>query len=389
MAVRKVKAEAQEIETQGILHDEMYDAKSLNPALEMLYDEMGITDGGDATVHISKLDADMRGNEANVWRGDPDSYDLEQIAKTFGSGAYRVKVYVRNPDGRKPCLANKIFFWKLSPADERKIKEAVEAPIEAKPAAQSGNDLREMFTGLATMMQENTKQMIEALRTRETNPMQTLEGIKQLAEIMRPASAAPVAPGMDIMSTLAVATKLIDLSKGMNPAPLLNADGEVSSGAVLMKALDVFGQTIAKAQSAQAPGAVEQPAPESPQTITVSQQEVDEMNLMFKMQLKMANAKAANGADPEEVANEVWDYAPDDVLNALLTDPLWFAKLCEIEPECAKYQVWYESVRGHLIRFDAEDTAAAGLTKENGESIIDGKGNAADVAGAETTIKPA
>lgn len=385
--VRKAKGDTtqNDAETTGILMDEMYDAKSLNPALESLYDEMGMTGDGDATVHISKLDSDGRGNEANVWRGDPDSYDLEQIAKTFGSGAYRVKVYVRTPEGRKPCQANKIFFWKLSPVDERKLKEAAEAPIEAKPVAQPANEMREMFAGIASMMQENTRQMIEAMKPRETNPMQTLEGLKQIAEIMKPAA---VTPGMDIMSALSVATKLIDLSKGMNPPPLLNSDGDVSTGAVLLKGMEVFAQAMSKSQGAQ-PGAVQIPeAPALP-----NQQESDEMMLMFKMQLKAANMNAAKGMPPEDFADSIYDLLPDEMLNVLLGDPEWFKKLCEIEPSCAQYEAWYQSVRNAVAAIYAQESAEQDmppdLTNEKPASIIDGKGNPADAAGTETTGKPA
>src|SRR6266481_1741400 len=87
--------------TGELLDDESFNGESLNPALETLYAELGISGEGEAVVFVSQLDADKKGAEAQVWRGSPDDYDLEAIARTFGSGNYRVKVYVRGPTGHR------------------------------------------------------------------------------------------------------------------------------------------------------------------------------------------------------------------------------------------------------------------------------------------------
>lgn len=378
------------VDSAELLQDETFNAESLNPALDALYAELGINDGGDATVHVSKIDSDSKLGEMSVWRGDPDDYDLEKIAKTFGSGQYRVKVYVRDQNGRKPCRGNKIFGWKLSPADERKVIEAANAPLEVEPAR---DNTEKMLAGLAAIMAENTRQMLEAMRPQ--NPLGNLDSIKQILEIVRPAT---VPQNNSVMETLNVATQLINLSKNLSPAQLTNADGEVSTNAILLRGLEVFGNAIAQAKGGAAPaqpGVPTQIIPGDPNAGAVEMPELtqdDEMNIMFSLYLRQGNEAAKSGKDPESVANAIWEFAPDNVINMLLNDPAWFQQICALNPECAQFQAWYEIVRNHIVRFSTEPDESNGdadLTKEKSGRTIDGDQtqSPSNASGTTTAIK--
>lgn len=372
----KGKAVEEQDQTEPMqMSEDMYSAESLNPALEQLFAEMGMTADTDATVHVSKLDADGTGTEAAVWRGDPDDYDLESIARKFGSGQYRVKVYVRIPTGQKVRKANKVFAWLLSPEDEAK-RVAVLNPPAAATADNSA-----VLQALGSMNQNLAALIEKVAHPPAVNPLATLEGIKAIADIIKPAApVASAASGGDFTTVMNNMRTFMELSRAINPQVPVGEDGKTDvAGALLTKGLDIFGRAIearAGAQSSPAAAAPGLPAPaataatETPPDDGLTEEQRD-MLLLFKAQLRIANRSAAGGEPPAEFADDAYDMIGAENIKMLQTDAAWFAKICELVPDCQQHAAWYQAVRAELIRIGIEEGDLTGIP-ESGSVSQDG-----------------
>ena len=235
------KKDATEIETaanagavSATEFEDIFNFDSLNPALETIKAELQITGDADVTVHVSKLNADENGTEMNVWRGDPDSYDLEQIAKKFGSGQYRVMVYMRIPSGQKVRKLNKVMAWLLSPEDEQRRKSG------NAPQTVAGNDTSNVIAVLQQMQRDNLaaqERMIAAIAQRP-DPMKQMKDIADVVKTIAP--NAPAAPqSMGLTEVLSLTKTIIELGRANAPAPII-PEGADLSGVALSKGIDLL-----------------------------------------------------------------------------------------------------------------------------------------------------
>jgi hypothetical protein len=355
MAIKKAQPlqESEVFEPEAI--QEFINADSLNPALESLYAELNIVGDADATVHVSKLDADGKGNDANVWKGDPDSYDLETLVKKFGSGTYRVMVYVKMPSGKKVRQVNKTIAWLLSPEDESKRQAAL-----IQPQAQTGQQLPQpdfmaAIRELAGSFQNTILQVINAQKSTEKDPLQTLEGIERLAKVMIPAQT----PQPDTFkSTMQMLDTLLTLRDKITPAPkLTDEDGDISMPAVAMAAIREFRnmrQTPQENPAQSVPAIAAPVAPVDPQ-IALQQQETEDMNILLNAQLRMANRAAAGNVDPAEYAESIYGIIPDDIIQLIGGNSDWFAELVKIAPACEQYKQWYLLLGAKIKAMAIED----------------------------------
>lgn len=349
--------------------DSAYTAQELAPALAQLYDELGVTGDVETTVHVSLIEAD---GEANIWKGSPDDYDLENLARQFGSGRYRVKIYTRDTESNnKPCRANRIITWRLSPADERKRIESQNAQAVSSPANQSGETvsvMREMFTA----MQLQNERMLTAIAnaTKEKDPLQTLDGIKQLAAVLVPPHAAE--KPRTFADSVQEFSAILALSKSLNPVPLVNNDGEVSANALLLKGIEMVSKTVdaAKAQQTAPAAPVQNPqALPAPATNQFEQTENDDMpmfTMMLKLQLSNGSQLAAKGAESREFAENIYEMLPDNYdFAALEADANWLATLGGIEPRVLQYSEWFAGVRKIILDMAREDGILPALNPDN------------------------
>lgn len=355
-------------------------AESLNPALETLYQELGLTDH-DATVHVSRFGEDK--NEYNIWRGDPESYDLESLAKKFGSGQYRVKIYVRIPSGHKVKQAEKLIYWQLGPEDEARYKKAMKAIDDIaneRPALPQQNNMEDMVKLMMAGFNASIEKIATLIKPAPENPMNTLQGIREIAAMFKPAPQANEMDGLSKMIMAKAVEKLLD-----DKPSIVNSDGELSPMGVLMRGVEVFGDAIAKKKEAEnsvtatqftPQGGVMMNTPPSPVIETspmgtgiaaqISQPQVitpepqmnaspDEINKVILDQSNMACAMAAAGIKPLTFAKSIYELAPDEVIDVLANDSGWFETLCAINPECKKHETWLKECRDLVLKMLDEE----------------------------------
>lgn len=336
-----------------LLQDDTYDFESINPALESLYAEMGLSDGGDATVHVSKLDADGRGAEAQVWKGDPEQYDLEMLAKKFGSGSYRVRVYVKIPTGQRVMKANKVFAWLLSAEDEDKRNRTPVAQI-APPPQDIGKTVADaVATAIAAL---------NANRPAPVDPMQQLASLASIMQTLQPqVSHQPVPQPADPFAMMRGMIEMMNMMKGDEPiVPVANA----GTSDVLLGLVNKFGPLLMQTMAQQQGQPQMLPAPQqyapNPQPLTTNvtnaepvlapppppqytQTQEDEMNLKLKMGIAWLIGQCDGGGAPDTYAEVVLDSVPAESLQVILSQPDPVAFFISIDPRAANepYKQWF------------------------------------------------
>ncbi len=343
----RLLAEQQEQGQTFEFDDYAFTGDSLSPALDSLYAEMGIgANDQEATVHVALIEADTK-VEANIWRGGPDEYDLENLARQFGSGAYRVRVYVKLANGRKVLKGNKTFVWRLSPADEERRKAV---PAQSMQQAAPQQDI-------AAIMREVMTQL------RPPEPVNQLANLKELAQVfqmMQPANPAPAVDQMGVMRNVIEMMNLVKDAGGGN-----SGGGETNSNDLLLAAMknfgpmfaQVIGQKVAQdnhAQQMQAQGqqpqlqhnpqSVQHVPQEAQQAAPQTQQEIDDVNLKIKSGLMFLCSMAESGAAPETYAEVVLDNVPADTVQALLTNADPVAFLAGFHAPVEQRREWFSAV---------------------------------------------
>lgn len=335
---------------------EMVDTESLS----VLREALDISDEAETSVHVYLFDEESK-IDSKIWDGDADAFNLGNLAKVFGSGKYRVKIYARNADGYKPMRYNRIIAWTLSPEDEAKVqaaKLAAKNPVLPAPGARDNGDMRETVKDMMAGFQASIAQILAANQKPAVDPIAQLTALAGLMKNMMP---APAAAAPDLSTLLGMLKTLKDITGSGEPS-------EASATERLMlKAADAFLPAVAQGLTKQpAPAAAESTQPvaalPAPDAQTEPETEEDEMKVMerlkiamFQQQLKAANKAAARGVLPGDYADSMYDNFEEDDLHKLSTEPQWFALLCEVEPGCKAHEAWYAAMRDTVLEYAAED----------------------------------
>lgn len=333
---------------------EIIDPASLMPALQSIKASLNISGDMPVSVYVYKVNHDGEGNDFRVYESDdPEAFVLKNIARRFGSGSYRVRVYVTDNEGMKTMRVNSIQHVLLDPDDESKALAAREAAKNPPPpGAAHGGEMRDV---VAQMMAGFQASIVQIMGAREAAP-DPFALMERMAGIMKAMAPAPVAPAPDLQSMLGTLKTLKDLTGGGAP------EGASASEQLLLKAADALMPAIAagvaKGQPPAAPAGAALPAPGPDAGPQLSPEDEDRL-MMLQLQLRMANRAAARGADPAEYANDIYDAFDDEDIQGTALNPEWFTIMCNAVPGCAEHREWYEKARAALIEMAIEDNLLA------------------------------
>ncbi len=324
-----------------------------NVILQGLYAELGIEEElDDARVYVSKINYDGMNHEGRVWDGDAEACNMQTIGKRFGSGQYRVKVYVKHPVTRKPVLkTSKEIGVILDAEDEARLK----APIA--PPAQSGGLT---MADVQVMIQQGIGSILPTIQQAIQPPQNPLGMMKELAEVMRTLQPPPAPAQTGGLSQMKDMIEIVHLMREGNEAPIGPGAGTMD---VLMKLAEKFGPALASVvqQQAAQQAPAQQPVPQvtmpalqnNPAPAVQPTPTEDEAMKAQEMQLRMgigflvsmAEAKAA----PEPYADVILDNVGDEMVNnwlALPEGPL--PTLIKIDPRVEQHRAWFERVVAEL-----------------------------------------
>lgn len=276
-----------------------------------------------------------------AWCADltPEQFEAtgyEGIRRDFGAGKYELTLYATNPATRKFSrygyevitllpIAKKeepAAVSAIAPVLE-KLAERIEK-IEAKPAPDPMQQMQMIFAMMA--------QMREAFGLNQAPKQQST------AEVLK-----------EIMGFFDVAKQI---REEIEPTP-----PDTSLAGVGLEALKVIGQIVSKPDTgAPIPSvsipqqlAQSQPQPQpQPQSEDNMQPNSPEMTV-FREAITALNAFARFNADPQTIAEMIFEKAPDEVLDLLIKSPDWFEQLKAHAPGVIPFEAWYRKVHEALV----------------------------------------
>lgn len=260
-------------------------------------------------------------------------------------------------------------------------------PAPVKPVNVAGSADNAILTALGET-NKNILALAQAVATpREAaNPLATLEGIKVIAEMFKPAAVAPVVAEDGFMKTMSAVRTFMEMSKAMSPASLpTDGEGKVDIGNLaLMKGLDLFGKAMetkltapAKVETATIPVMVGGDTLSEAEISIPADNFTDEQRdqaVLLQLKMRQANRAASRNEDTTEWAELVFEALDDADIVELHGDAQWFEKICGMVPEAISNRAWFEKVRDAVI---AQAVAEGILTAPPVASSVPEHGNPA------------
>ena len=295
--------------------------------------------GEDVSVHIYRQGTSFKDLTLLAEVAPADFKPIMLAYWPYMGGVFRI--HVRGSGG---IMKNKELRVARAP-------DAKEPPKEAE-AATSQQGIQDFSTMLLQMQRDSDarmERMVEAMKANQVVPIDPLAIMERVSAVMKnlapPAVAvAPVAPPT-LESQISTLMKVREFGEMMG-----GGGGKSETGELLGMAKDLIG--VAAAQRANAPAA---PAAPPQDEMSEGEQEMFAMQILFKAQLKKGIKLAATGGNPNQFADSIYDFLPEDDVKTMANDPQWFEKMCALVPDCAPYQTWFAEVRNVLIKYAIDD----------------------------------
>lgn len=319
------------------------------------YLEQAGIEQSEVRFHVYRKVEDGRKPDAFLFKCPPEDFDHSEIGQLYGSGTYRLRIFVRDASAPNGVIRGGGLFTIEMPAGWKP------RPPEAAPAPGHGT-LETLLLEQARRSDERLERILEAMANKSgaPSPLETLEGLSKLAEIIKPAAPAPSAATLDFTTVLNAAQALTNLA-GKGGAN----DGDADT-VLFRSGLGVIEKMIDRAMSARAapaaaapvshagpaaaalPPAAEQPRAPAPAT------EEEEGMLVFRAMIRRACGAAAAREDAALFADDAFPFISVEDLTTLALERDWFALLVKAVPDCSHYQEWFTQVRARVIDLGVE-----------------------------------
>lgn len=351
------------VNDEAIALEDALDFAAISPQLSAIQAEMGDAwDGASWKMHVAKILPDAK--EARVWDGPPEDYNLMDIARKFGSGDYRVKMYGPHESGRVVIRGSNVTAVLLSAEEDTRVNES-RNPVKVNGGA--AFDPLSFAQAVATAV----AQAVAPLVAKQSNPLEDLKGLAEVIKTVMPVQPVAQSTGNTFLEMLNGMKAIQELSRSMNPVVPVDSEGKADvPGMALNKGLDLVARLMEKhmedrpaAISAPSGNVIEHPAQNSksatPENQAATQPEIGE-DAMFeaqkaKLALEMLNMKATRKANARDEAEEIYEDVPEGILEMLCVEPQWFDYVCQIVPECKPNKEWFELLRLRIYEMAVED----------------------------------
>jgi hypothetical protein len=312
--------------------------------------------GNDANAKVSVWKVVKGERDAFCCTLTPLEFSLDHLARGFGGGTYRVRVYASNPTARSGVS---IKYNQLINIAE---------PKNAEPAAMQ-SELSSIMQKFIEHSERQTQQLKESLENRNKGPS-WVDAIKVVGPIVTPLllevlkRPAPVAPVQTSLTEQIMALKALQDLAGDMKEEKSDASPLVTAAAEFAKA---FGTVVASNPHAMPhiPAVVSStttgqitppqiPVQQANSAVPVPAQQKQEQDVMLKIRNVLNTV--CDKFDASNPMPDIADYVDsqfsdeeyDALLNGLETDG-WFAVLCSINERCVKYQSQFEALRNELL----------------------------------------
>jgi len=268
----------------------------------------------------------------------PDEFDLgglDLLARQWGPGTYRVRLYAQNPKTNKTSLyANELV----------QIEESAE-PLPAAAAEPS----------TLSRLLEKMDQRLSAIEAAKPDPMAEMQRTLALFSTVKEILAPPPAPAQPSpASTIKEVAEMFGLLKMVREEiepPPPPPDDPLS--AALPKMLDIIAGAQ-KSDPEQSLPMVNVPALSPPEKTGQNAANENTEPDMTQVAFQWLTALAKTDADIEQPADMIYEQAPDELI-ALLKAPNWFDQLAAIHPKIAPFRAWFTKLRDRVLQIYSEE----------------------------------
>ncbi len=309
--------------------------------------------------------------DAFLFKCKPEDYDPEELGRTYGSGVYRIKLYVKDNDHPNGVV-------RAAP------KFAIEMPPGYKPGAV---EVPAQVVAVQSERQPSLAEIVAAVAAAMPKPVpgptmtEMLTQMEIMSRIMRPAESARPAGG-DAFSSVKEALGLIESVKKHIPKAE-GGEGE-SITSTIREGIGLVSEVMRNNRAQHGPQAPQAqlpppgevlPNPAAPVNAGAPVETAeDDETMMTGIYIKMAIGAAKKNAPVESMAALVVEHIGDDLLEAIIEGKTpegedWFSILEKLNPDVTPHRVWFESLRAKVIEYCQPEDAPA---QENQSGGVEG-----------------
>lgn len=280
----------------------------------------------------------------------------------------------------------------------KRRKMVVETPKKQPMISPRNSDIESVLKYVTTGM----SQLAEAVKELKTQPVQPpvdqMTQMKQMIEIMVMMKSLQSEPQKPAFDTMEVFSKGVEFAKEL----AVNSDGEVSTGQMVLSAIQNLGKPLLEMASRSQAMPVQKPVQRQPQLAPsktmplqnqaplqnpasrqpIQTEDNNDMSIITNMiQSRLAKdlpylcKKAWEGKSAELQAAlivEEIDPSYHQLVGNFLLEETWFERLANAEPNITKYREWFEDLRMFILEelgmIEPENDLS---TEEMGESTPD------------------
>lgn len=285
-----------------------------------------------------------------------ESTGYEGIRRDFGAGKYEITLYATNPGTRKFSRYGYevITLLPIAKKEEPAAAASVVAPIvplleklaeriekiEAKPAI---DPTQQMQTMLAMMVQMREAFGLNQPAQKQQTTSEVLKEImgffdvaKQIREEIEPTPPDTSLAGVGLEALKVIGQIVGQKQDSGNPIPSVAIPPQLS----------IEQAALAAASQNQQPSAQGDNVKENSPEMAVFQEAITGLN-----------AFARFNADPQMVAEMIFEKAPDEVLDLLVKNADWFEQIRAFAPSVAPFEAWYRKVHSALLEIWREENS--------------------------------
>ncbi len=303
--------------------------------------------GGDGSF-VTVMRVGVNGKpDTSCGRMDAQTFDIENVRAEFGPGTYRFIGYAPRPNGPVSRFANKVLTLEASRVERTAVAPANTQSQQSEILALA-NAMQQGFARLGELIAAAAKQPSRAEMLEEMRIM------RDMFAASVPAAAAPTVTDQlsALESVMSLAERFAEKTGGGDSdglSGIVNTLIKEIAPALVPLITERMAQQPAGTPALAAPIVVPGAAPPASaakpaKPITVNGEETD-VNLLIQkaltMQLRDLVEAAARNADTDLYAELILDRLPPASVIAFLSEPQWFAKVCELDARVAQHQEWF------------------------------------------------
>lgn len=300
-----------------------------------------------------------------VYREGPGGYKDQILEQTYSLSEFEPGALLKPPfNGGK----FRIYVTIDKKTQHFPLRVASRPAVETAAAPDASMVLAPVLAAMLEGFKQLGAQVANATAARASGM-----GVEETIRLMQTLNGFAGARAMPAQDPIAMVREVLSLQKLVTPDRAALPEGEVDSGTIILRAMEIFGKPLADAmaqyneEQAAMRGGVRRPGARSPalvvdntaaqpaaQTVPTtpavdSNPEETQMNLKIAMVRPILIGVARSGADVEPYVDVMLDTFTAEELDKYINAADWKEQLLKTIPEAADVMPWFEKLRARVL----------------------------------------